>query len=258
MPENAIETGDEFLLSYLPHLLQGFVPPEGPFDPGGAWTHTYKLYCTAFLSYGRGQMPAIGQVRLERAPQPGGGSRLAVEYVKTTGGTQSGEFAGSVKAKLNCGGDALATPLSWEIEQTLPAPFLPFDYRGVLRKSGQRKGNTLEVACNGRTMRIPLPRAYTSNWSLLDAVQRLPRQKGRPLRFTLLEEGELPKPGQALSFRQTVRVELPVATRPAVTLHGFQQLGEGVSPATYWLDEQGRLLFFFSGLDALVLAPAAT
>ena len=97
------------------------------------------------------------------------------------------------------------------------------------------------------TAEQPVP--ATSHWSLFDAVQRLPGKATRPLRFTMLEEMDLVKPDQRLEFREETDLEVGDTT---LHLRGYQQIGWGVLPWQYWVDDQGRLLFAFSGVRACI------
>ena len=107
-----------------------------------------------------------------------------------------------------------------------------------------------------RTM--PAPERLTSNWSLLDALQRLAADDTQPLTFDMLEELDLLKPNQRLVRRHATEVEL--AGQP-VRLEGFEQTGRGILPYAYWRDDQSRLLLAVGGMraclwDASVLSEA--
>ena len=104
---------------------------------------------------------------------------------------------------------------------------------------------------DGRTQRqIPAPGAYAVNWALFEAVGRLPREEFEPLRFTMLDHFDQLKPGQVLSYRETADVSLGGRS---VRLHAYDHLGEGIVPWIYWVDDEGRLLFAVSGLEAYLL-----
>jgi hypothetical protein len=92
----------------------------------------------------------------------------------------------------------------------------------------------------------------------------------------MLDHLDEPKPNQSLSYRETADVLLSgrhltkrraahldkrQARKPArslrgtqpVRLHAFEQLGDGIVPWIYWVDDRGRLLVAVSGLEAYIL-----
>ena len=117
---------------------------------------------------------------------------------------------------------------------------------------------TLHLERGSERKQIALPPAYTSNWSLFDAVQRLPREAGDPRRFTLLDGGDTLKPNQVLSFYRTADLKNRWQGAPALRVHGFLQIGNGISPQVFWVGDGGELLFLLSGLGAFVLDAAAS
>jgi hypothetical protein len=260
MSENAVKPADEFLLSLVPQELKGFVPPEGPFDAHGAWTHRYNLYNMTSQFYPDfdkkvGMLPT-GSLKLERIPKGLGGCTLAFELAKDT----AANLVQHISGKLSCAGDALSTPISWDLTETLCAPFGSVAFQRTMRKSGKRAGGALEIAIDGATVRHDSPGAYSSNWALFDAVQRLPRTVETPLQFSLLDGCDALKRGHILAFRRTVNVELPVpeSKKTTMILHRYDHRGSAFSPAAYWTDEQGRVVFFISGIDVWVMAPATS
>ncbi len=108
------------------------------------------------------------------------------------------------------------------------------------------------ASVSGKAEEINMSGPFSSNWSLFDAVQRLPFDC-RPLEFTLMEELELPKPEQRLSPGAAVEVELGGRV---VKLRSFEQIGRGILPITYWLDDNQRLLVATGGRRSYLLEAA--
>lgn len=123
------------------------------------------------------------------------------------------------------------------------------------------------------TRPFPEPARCSINWSLFEAVQRLPRKAGESLSFTLLDDFDQARPNQTLSFWKTAqtrvggrrvqrsrvrqlekgRVHNPywaIEDQIPVRLHGFSHTGDGVVPWVYWVDDAGRLLCAVSGIEA--------
>jgi len=223
--------------------LKDFVPPTGPFEPNGTWTTSYRLWLVQRHFGG-------GALTIRREPTDGG-IRLTVDLAVA-------EYAGYLRRTrtvVECASDTLCTPKSWTLESSVvdvddkPSTGTRLAERGTLR------GEVLETRFGDRVRKQKLAAPATCNWSLFDAVQRLPREKTRPLAFTLLEDMDLVKPEQTLTFRETKDLKLGAAT---LRLTGYQQIGRGVLPWQYWVDGQGRLLFAFSGVRAYLYDPKPT
>jgi hypothetical protein len=144
--------------------------------------------------------------------------------------------SGRTKTGVTCKADALATPMQWKTD------FEVLDPQG-------RTVPLTAISTSGRSADIKISGPLNSDWSLLDAVQRLPFDS-KPLEFTMLEELELLRPKQRLSAGATAEAELGGRT---VKLHSFEQLGRGILPITYWLDENHRLIIAVGGRRALLL-----
>ncbi|MBN2452544.1 MAG: hypothetical protein JXR77_19320 [Lentisphaeria bacterium] len=188
-----------------------------------------------------------GSLVLTREPT-GAGMRLSVAL-------DMAEYTGEVfryRATIECDADALATPRSWTLESGTfdhadePVP------ESQLRQTGKLDGANLTLISAGTTRQHRIPTPATSNWSLFEAVRRLPRTGVAPLEFTLIEDMDLVKPDQRLEFREETSITLGA---DAVPLRGYQQIGRGILPWQYWVDAHGSLLFAFSGLRAFVHDP---
>lgn len=205
--------------------MDGFSPP-GDFDPGGEWENTYRIWLV-----GRGDS---GFLHIKRKPEDGASATLGIEMLVL----QAARTVHQTKVKLKCAGDALSTPQSWEMEsQILDINMQPIELSTVKE----------EVASHDMA-------ASTSNWSLFDAVQRLPGRDTRPLEFSLLEDMDLLKTGQRLSYWQSMSFD---AGNNSLQLTGYQQVGHGILPYQYWVDGHHRLLFAVSGIRAYIFDPDA-
>ncbi len=264
------QMADHFSLAHFLQALDGFTPPDGPFDPQGAWENAYTIFESS-----AGTRP-IGAIRITRAPEGNGQARLRVQHRKVATG-------GSVHARmeLTCRTDALATLVQWTLEtvahDTEDQPI--GDTR--LSEAGTALDDALEVRIGDRKRRLPVDPPYTFQWSLFDAVQRLGREEQEPLTFTLIDRLNYEvKPGHTLAPRRAAEVELggtrtwkeerhdlevgtvyrPVPSREGAVrtrMHAYEEVGEGILPIVYWVDERGRLLLVLSGLIGYVFDPDA-
>jgi len=223
--------------------LADISPPAGRFDPNGTWKHTYQIWLV--------ERGASGYLRLERSLSADGRSvGLSVEMSVV----QATRAVYQTKVDLQCAPDALSTPRSWRIESMILDPKgQPIDVAKVAETATVKDG-TIEVTTGKHTFVRKVPSVLTSNWSLFDVVQRLSGKETKPLGFALLEDLDLLKEGQRLSYWQTTKIELG---GKAIPLCGYQQTGAGILPYQYWVDDPHRLLFAISGVRAYILDPNA-
>jgi ATP synthase F1 gamma subunit len=71
-----------------------------------------------------------------------------------------------------------------------------------------------------------------------------------PIPRTLLEEMDLLKRNQRLTFAETI-------TFKQLRLTSYEQIGDGVLPFHYWVDERHRVLFVLSGQRSYIYDPDA-
>jgi len=225
--------------------LKGLAPPEDAFDPAGAWRHLYRLWLVGnpvfqyrgFIEVGRGAPAADGTVNLDVRRTILLGHHPAIH---------------TTTARLKCAADALCTPRSWQIEaQTLTVDMKPFA-RSRVAESASVRGQTIAITRGGRRLERRLPTPFTSDFSLFDAVQRLPKEKTRPMAFALLQDLDQVKEGQRLSYRERIRFEVG---GKELALHCYQQIGQGILPYRYYVDARGRLLVAISGIQAYIFDP---
>jgi hypothetical protein len=225
--------------------LDGFRAP-GSFAPDGQWKHTYRIWLVNRRDY--------GFLSIERRPSSDGGSvTLDVEVsVQQAAGTVH-----QTRSRIQCADNALSTPQSWEIEsEILSSDLQPIEVTRV-REDAKVKGGKLSITAAGRSLNREIPAVFTSNWSLFDAVQRLPGKEAPTLEFALLEDLDLLKQRQRLSYWQSTGIDIGVDGGDSLQLTGYQQIGAGILPYQYWVDDQHRLLFAISGIRAYIFAPNA-
>lgn len=237
-------------LDLLRDVLRDYRPPSTPFNPSGPWIHQYNLYTVVNASRQTHPTPRPGgSLRIERIPQAAGGATLKVKYEKTS------QYAGAhtLLTTLACAGDDLSTPAKWHSTYSAVAPAQPLGLSLQVHETAVASGRTVHIKRGKVQRRFLLQSDYTSNWALFDAVQRLAHVGSAALRFTLFDTGGAPKANQVLAFYQSVDLKDRWPGAPILRVHGFLQIGDGISPQTYWIDDRGELLFLLSGLDAFVL-----
>lgn len=235
---------------WLPEAAEFYGEPEQEdFDPNGSWQQSYVILDNAPDRRIR-KMRAEGFLRIRRSTQAKG-DLFALDVELVARKQRLGSFRTAIR--MTCLSDRLSTPQAWKLSTvSLDAKGEPVDLTQV-EESGRIEDG--EIIRKGKRVRkVEAPRPVTSNWSLFDAVQRLDGQKTQPVEFDMLEDLDLVKPNQRLSYWGTTEVELGGKT---VRLVGYQQIGEGILPYHYWLDDSGRLIFAYGALRGFMFNPAA-
>ncbi|MCX7016413.1 MAG: hypothetical protein NTW86_28290 [Candidatus Sumerlaeota bacterium] len=246
MPENAYSDLHFSLHGFGPRL-RDYAPPGLKIDPNGAWDLEYEIVVDNADAAGPRNMVG-GTLRLRRRPEPQG---FALHVVQTS--LISPKYVQQTTAQLHCQADAAATLRSWTLDSiTLDSKRQPVEGTQY-EESAAMKNGRIEVE-GGRTVAQPTAATVTSNWSLLEAAQRLGAALAAPLEFDMLEDLEALRPAQRLVAAGTTA--LP-SNGSACTLRGFLQTGQGVLPLHCWLNEQGLLLIAASGTRAFLLKGAA-
>ena len=201
-------------LAKVQECLAGFEAPSGPFDPNGEWEHRYAVWIVLPESQ-FGKTAAFGALRIRRQPA-GDAARLEVSLAAIQGANRSSCYR--AEARITCATDRLSTPRAWEL-RTVMLDVKNKTIEGTeAQETGEVAGGVMRWRRKGeRTMTAP--KEFTSNWSLFDAIQRLPGNEAGPMVFDMFEEMDLLKPNQRLAYRQTI--EMPVDGK-TVKLHGFE------------------------------------
>ena len=215
-----------FPLHLMKPLLDEFKAPVAAFDPQKAWKSNYLTYCLAVNV----KIP-IGSVTLDRASS-GSGFVLRVRCERTAGKGRVHLLDGEVRGAT----DELATPREWRVSG---------DAAGA-------RGARLRSTWNGST--VKMSGKLSHQWSLLDAVQRMPQKPFPKLSFQYLTYDGTLLPGHTLAYRGAVEIE---TGQGQLRLHGYEQLGVGILPWIYYTGDSGRLLIAVSGLEAWLFDGAA-
>jgi len=219
-------------------------PPQGAFDPSSAWEHTYKVYIQESERGAKGEHPKpYGTLVLNRKAAESGRFQLDVNceiFTRARSGLRT-------RATLTCAADRLATPQEWRLNSEPFEQNKPVEGTSVTETATVRDGVVVRTGRVARKLAVPGP--FTSNWSLCEAVQRLPFDSPTPLRFDMLEDLDLFKAGQSLHSVDTFDAQVGGRT---LRLHTFRQIGHGILPYHYWLDDQRRLIAAAGGLRAIL------
>lgn len=215
------------------------------FKTDGNWVNTYRIWtCHGYRESGNYN---VGFVRIERTA---GGSKeifalkVHQEVVEVDG------LLNAIDANIYCLNNQLASPVRWH----LWSRFINSDKQPVGELETEEKvvikGNVMSVETGEHTLKRKVTGRLTCDWSLFDAVQRLEFDEKSSLDFNMLEGLSLVKKRQRLMYRGVYPMKL---SGRELVLHRFDQIGEGILPYEYWLDDNHRLLAAISMHKAYIL-----
>ena len=230
--------------------LKDFVMPGGQFDAESSWEHRYNIY-PIYTKWSVWSDKHEGECVIRRRELPGGRDfELEVSSEVTFIDFGYGNHPTKSQlttAKIRCANDVPGTPKSWELESAALGEDKNRFSLSEVRESGVFDGGEVVLGGSGvRGRKIKVAGELTSNWSLFDAVQRMYKAKETPNReFSMLEDLRLLRAGQRLAYDGQAEFDLG---GKKVKLYGYHQIGEGILPIHYWVDEAGRLLFVLGGV----------
>jgi hypothetical protein len=143
-----------------------------------------------------------------------------------------------IQGVVECQSDTLATPIGCTLEHRVS------DRNGQTiddlssRYSARLEQGQWHYSVNGRSGARAISGALSSDWSLFDAVQRLPFAPFEA-QFDVLDHWTVLKPVQTLRYREDL-VEQLADGGPRLAC--FSRHGYATVPQEYWLDEQHRLV----------------
>ncbi|OPZ17730.1 MAG: hypothetical protein BWZ10_01151 [candidate division BRC1 bacterium ADurb.BinA364] len=218
----------------------------GGFDPEGAWRQVYRIWMT-----GGPSANYRGYLALERQPAAAGSFALNIEQVFLS---ERMRAVHETSAQIQCSGP-LAVPSRWRLSSRVRDFATGEEYpEAAVEQEGALEGETLWIATKGEKKAHRAPAAWTANWTLFEALQRLPRSETANLKFDLLDDLDIWKTGHRLAYRGEESVLFGGQT---ASVARFDQIGRGCLPQRYYVDGQGRLLLSHTALRAYILDPAA-
>ncbi|MGB2820566.1 MAG: hypothetical protein WBF17_06260 [Phycisphaerae bacterium] len=227
--------------------LKAAPQPAGDFAPGGNWTGRFRIW-TCYGHRDSGNHDA-GELHIDRKLD-GGAQRLAV---RQTLRNSQGKLH-TIRAAVSCGLDALASPTAWTLRSEFSGSHVDGLPPLAVEQAGCIRGNTWQITAGGRKTECRAPLPLTADWCLFEAVQRMDFRAAAPVKFHVLEGLSVLKEDHRLSYRG----KIPVTWGPEkLELHCFSQVGRGVYPYEYWLDDRHRLLLVTTGPRTYILETGA-
>ncbi|MHC4533847.1 MAG: hypothetical protein ACYS6K_07840 [Planctomycetota bacterium] len=207
-----------------PTLLDGlsaisdFPPSSENFKPDGNWVNTYRIWtCHGYNESGNEN---VGLLRIKRLIDSDNSIVLKVHQEVL----QTDALVNIVEATIECRDNQLTSPIQWRVSSR----FIDAEGKYISQLSSNDNGSA-----GVRSSR------NTCDWCLFEAVQRLKFNRQTSLHFNLLEGLSLLKKDQRLSYHELFPTKIG---RENIPLHCFVQIGNGILPCEYWLNDQHRLL----------------
>jgi len=217
--------------------LDEFPISQKSYVPDGDWTLIYRIWgCHGYKKHPNSQNRDMGILRIRRKTDNASDSftlEIDQDTINDTG------ILNQVHARIYCAKDHLASPKEWQITSRFIDSEKNLMPKLSTEERGEIKNNTMIIKTKGREFKRELSTPLTSDWSLFEALQRIKFNDGSSVQFNLLEGLCLFKPNQKLTYRGKEAVKI---NENVLMLHRFDQLGEGILPYEYWLDDQHRLL----------------
>ncbi len=224
--------------------LVNFPPVYSRFDPDGDWTNTYRIFtCHGYRKTGNDN---LGLLRIRRRRRDKATFNLNVSQRIVN----SEAIVNLIDADIVCKRDALASPVRW----TLSNRFIGSDKKPVadlaFEETAQIDNNVLDIKTGDKTVKRNITQPLTADFCLFEAVQRLDFGKTTLPPFSILEGMSLFKTDQHLSCRGGCDFTIGGKT---MRLHRFFQLGGGILPYEYYLDDNHRLLIVVTAARAYIM-----
>lgn len=218
-------------------VLGEFPAAAKDFKPDGDWTQTYRIWgCHGYRKSGNYN---TGFLKLGRNKRDDKTFTLKVQQQLVN---EEG-ILNIVQAELWCRKDQISSPVQWDFSSRFidalgkDVPELKVTEKARIRE------NTLGIKSGEQNFKRRAPQPLSCNWSVFEAVQRLAFEKGTAVSFNLLEDLSVLKLGHKLSYRGVYPLK---KGDKQISLQWFQELGNGVLPYEYWLDDGHRVLIVAS------------
>jgi hypothetical protein len=220
------------------------------YSSSGDWTHRYDVWTSrGIVEQGKG-IELLGFIELERRTG-GPGQQFTLEVVQELKSDR--DVTNRLTTQIQCKEDELASPVSWRLtsEHTIgdTAVRPPVDFS----ETATATPGKLNIKRGNETLLRPLPARFTGCWNLIEAVQRLKFGARRPISFSLLEGLTRVKGEMEIFYDGTYSFD--VGGHPLNT-HRFVQIGRGILPYEYFVDDLHRVLLVITFCKAYILKEA--
>ena len=215
------------------------------FNPRANWVNTYRIWtCHGFRETGNQNAGFIRIKRLAGKSDATFTLKIHQQLAETDG------IVNVIDVEIQCQNDLLASPVRWRLSSCFIGPDgRSQDELSIQEKAGIEE-NVMILQTGSRTLKRKVPSRLTCDFCIFEAVQRMNFDKEISLSFDMLEGLSLLKQDQKLSYRGAYPMNLGGKN---MSLQRFDQLGNGILPCEYWLDNDHRLMAVTSMNKAYIL-----
>ena len=221
------------------------------FNASGEWKIPYRMWMAIGGEQDENKgSSTIGFLILEKKidkSRPGRVNIAVRQQIMQQGGRPQFQDFQYTEAQIVCQDNDIATPLEWQIENSIWRGNAKLDYCSFTEK-GQIEISKNDVRVKLKVNDVSRPDLIfepgtnlTSDFTLIAALPKLLEAKSRTMlsQFVLLEKLRLHKDNQLLFRNQ----EYDYTSDNFGPLHKVEHRGDGIQPFDYWLDENGCPLF---------------
>jgi len=214
--------------------LKGIPKPNEDFDPANNWKLKYGIWvCRGYLNRGNEFLGALDLERIKNAELKTHLLKVKKTYVCNEG------FTHIMKAEMECSSEVPSQPLEWTFSNKQIDPEGREMTEVAYTESGWRKNDILAIKKGRKTYEYNTSGVISSDWNVFEFIQRMPFTKDLKVGFDMIERLDLPKNEQTIRYRNPETWMIGGRER---TLHRFSQIGQGILPFDYWLDDYHRVL----------------
>jgi len=215
------------------------------FVPESNWENTYRIWtCHGYKKRGNANDGYL-QIR-KNVDKPEDFTILTVHQKVVN---QEGIFH-LIDAEISCRNDILSFPVKWKLSSRFIDPGGREISDLYIEQKGKVSGTEIIVKTKNYTSNQKLTNRLTSDFCLVDAIQRLTFEQNIPFAFDVLEGMSLLKRDHHMSYQGTYPLKI---NGKEISLYRLSRLGFGILPYDYFLDKNHRLQIVISASRTYIL-----
>lgn len=215
-------------------IIPDFPPQNDQFQPEKNWVNTYRVWtCHGYRKSGNTDQGVLKIERLNSNTADTFTLKVSQQIIHDMGQVNL------IHADILCKNDQIASPLEWSLESEFIGPDGNVKPELTVDEKARNRDGNIKVKSAGFTYDRQGSEKLSGDWCLFEAIQRFDFNKKPTITFDLYEGLSLLRENHQLFYRGLYPWQ---QDGKEVTLHWFQQLGQGVLPYEYWLDENHRMI----------------
>ena len=179
----------------------------------------------------------LGELSLSRTAISQDEFQLAIEQIY-----YNADFVNHrITSTMVCRNNPLASPVSWKLtcDFTDASKSRLYD-NSNFTETARFVGNEVNRIISGSSFKRKVSDNFTSDWSLLSVINRLPFDASVRYEFDMLEGLRRFRKNNILVYKGKTE------------FHHFQQIGTGILPYDYWLNDEHLLVMVITGNRAYI------